>query len=324
MALAWRGQDCTVDTGRPKQWLIREQADQAVSSGETVKVDDSFVSHTGMRLRRVTASRYVTPLREGGSLPALMEADDDGLYVVKLRGAAQGAKTLVAELVAGEIGRMLGLRVPDLVVIDLPAAMTLGEPDPEIKGPLDRSVGLNLGMDYLPGALPFDLAMREPIDPVMAANVVWFDALIANVDRTTRNPNMLRWGGHLWLIDHGAAILPHHRWSDPQAEGRKPFPLIREHVLLPKADSIVEADRRLAEVLTESDLWQVIGSIPDAWLEPDEQIGDAAAQRAAYMAYFTSRLEAPRPFLAGAEAARTEAGVGAIDPDRATRGRRVE
>jgi hypothetical protein len=311
-------------SGRPKQWLIREQSDQAVSSGEVVKVDDSYVSHRGMRLRRVAASRYVTPLREGGSLPALMEADDDGLYVVKLRGAAQGAKTLVAELVAGEIGRMLGLQVPELVVVDLPMAMTLGEPDPEIKGPLDRSVGLNLGMDFLPGALPFDLAMREPIDPMMAANVVWFDALIANVDRTTRNPNMLRWHGDLWLIDHGASILPHHRWSDPKAEGRKPFPLVREHVLLPKAASIVEADRRLADRLTESDLWQVIGSIPDAWLEPDEGIGDAEAQREAYLTYFTSRLQAPRPFLAGAEEARTEVGVGAIDPERATRGRRVE
>ncbi|MBA3276746.1 MAG: aminotransferase class I and II, partial [Chloroflexia bacterium] len=154
---------------------------------------DVFLQRAGFRLRTVTATRYVTPLREGGSLPALMEADDDGLYVVKLRGAAQGAKTLVAELVAGEIGRLLGLHVPELVVVELPAALTLGEPDPEIKGPLDRSVGPNLGLDFLPGALPFNLAMRDPIDPIQAADIVWFDALIANVDRTTRNPNMLRW-----------------------------------------------------------------------------------------------------------------------------------
>lgn len=310
--------------GRPKQWLISEQAELAHAPGTTVNAGDMFESHHGFRLRKVVATRYVTPLREGGSLPALMEADDDGLYVVKLRGAAQGAKTLVAELVAGEIGRLLGLRVPELVVIDLPAALTLGEPDPEIKGPLGRSVGLNLGLDYLPGALPFDLAMRDPIDPIMAAEIVWFDAFVANVDRTTRNPNMLRWHGNLWLIDHGAAILPHHRWTDPAAEARKPFPLVREHVLLPKAGSIVEADRRMADRLLESDLWQAIGSIPDAWLEDESPLGDAEAQRRAYMTYFTTRLEMPRPFIAGAEAARTEAGVGAIDPDRATRGRRRE
>lgn len=287
-------------------------------------MSDSFEVHQGFHLPRVTATRYVLPLREGGSLPALMEADDDGLYVVKLRGAAQGAKTLVAELIAGEIGRLLGLRVPGLVLVDLPAALTLGEPDPEIKGPLDRSVGLNLGLDFLPGALPFDLAMREPVDPVLAADIVWYDALIANVDRTARNPNMLRWHDHLWLIDQGAAILPHHRWTDPKADGRKPFPSIRDHVLLPKAGSLVEADRRLADRLTESDLWAVIGSIPDQWLDADEPIGDAMAQREAYLEYFMSRLEAPRPFIAGAEAARTDANVGAIDPDRATRGRRRE
>ena len=181
---------------------------------------DTFETHDGFRLRAVTATRYVTPLREGGSLPALMEASDDGLYVVKLRGAAQGAKTLVAELIAGEIGRLLGLHVPELVVVDLPQALTLGEPDPEIKGPLDKSIGPNLGLDFLPGALPFDLAMRDPIDPILAADIVWFDALIANVDRTTRNPNMLRWHGDLWLIDHGAAILP----ASPVDESRRAGP----------------------------------------------------------------------------------------------------
>ena len=285
---------------------------------------DSFETRTTLRLRTVSATRYVTPLREGGSLPALMEASDDGLYVMKLQGAAQGAKTLVAELVAGELGRLLGLRVPELVVIDLPAALPLGEPDPEIKGPLDKSIGPNLGLDYLPGALPFDVAMREPIDPVLAADIVWFDALIANVDRTARNPNMLRWHNELWLIDHGAAIYPHHRWTDPAEQGRRPFPQIAEHVLLPRAGSLVEADRRLAERLDETALWEAIGSIPDAWLEPDEGIGDSDAQREAYLAYFNARLRAPRPFIEGCEAARLAANVGAIDPDRATRGRRRE
>jgi hypothetical protein len=286
---------------------------------------DTYEVHEGFRLRTVTATRYVTPLREGGSLPALMEADDDGLYVVKLRGAAQGAKTLVAELIAGEIGRLLGLDVPELVLVDLPAALTPGEPDPEIKGPLDRSVGLNLGLDFLPGALPFDLAMRDPIDPVMAADIIWFDCLIANVDRTTRNPNMLRWHDRLWLIDHGAAIYPHHRWSDPAAQARRPFPAVKDHVLLPKAGSIVEADRRLADRLGEADLWAAISSIPDGWLADDEEgIGGPDAQRDAYMTYFLTRLEAPRPFIAEAERARTADGAGAIDPDRATRGRRRE
>ncbi len=300
---------------------------------------DTFEKHEGFRLRTVIATRYVTPLREGGSLPALMETDDDGLYVVKLRGAAQGAKTLVAELVAGEIGRMLGLHVPELVVVDLPRALTLGEPDPEIKGPLDKSIGSNLGLDFLPGALPFDLAMRDPIDPVLAADIVWFDALIANVDRTTRNPNMLRWHGELWLIDHGAAIYPHHRWTNPAEQGRRSFPEIEGHVLLPKAGSLIEADRRLANRMTDSDLWAVIGSIPDAWLENAGdgsiyggesgstrgrplRIGGHDEQREAYLTYFRKRLEAPRPFIAEAERCRTAIGVGAIDPERATRGRR--
>ena len=281
-------------------------------------------AQSGFTLRSVTATRYVMPFREGGSLPGLMEADDDGLYVVKFRGAGQGPKTLVAELIAGEIGRGLGLNVPELVVIDLPAPLTAGEPDPEIKGLLDRSIGTNLGLDFLPGALPFDLAMRQPIDPLLAADIVWFDALIANVDRTTRNPNMLRWHDALWLIDHGAAIYPHHRWTDPAAQGRRGFPAIRDHVLLPRAGSLVEADRRLAERLTESDLWAVIAGIPEDWLPPDGEIGSTEQQREAYLTYFRTRLQAPRPFIEEGERARTEADVGAIDPDRATRGRRRE
>jgi hypothetical protein len=166
--------------------------------------------------------------------------------------------------------------------------------------------------------------MRDPIDPVMAADIVWFDALIANVDRTTRNPNMLRWHGDLWLIDHGAAIYPHHRWTNPAEQARRSFPAIKDHVLLPKAASLVEADRRLADKITDSDLWAVIGSIPESWLEHDEGIGGPDAQRQAYMTYFLTRLEFPRPFIAEAERCRTAVGVGAIDPERATRGRRRE
>lgn len=273
-------------------------------------------------LRHVTATRFVLPLREGGSVPGLFETDDDGLYVVKFHGAAQGPKTLTAELISGEIGRHLGLTVPELVLVDLPPDLATGEPDPEIQDHLARSTGLNLGLDFLPGALPFDPAARLPLDPVLAADIVWFDAFIANVDRTVRNPNMLRWGDSLWLIDHGAAIYPHHRWTEPAEQGRRPFPAIRDHVLLPVAGSLVDADQRLATRLDESILWGIAGSIPDEWLPSNAEIGDAIAQREAYLTYFTSRLRAPRPFIEEGDRFRAAADVGAIDPHRATRGRR--
>jgi hypothetical protein len=277
-------------------------------------------------MRTVSATRYVSPFREGGSLPGLIEADDDGLYVVKFRGAAQGTKTLVAELIAGEIGRVMGLDVPELVFFDLPKGFGMAEPDPEIRELLERSEGINLGLDFLPGALPFDLAAatRRPVDPVLAADIVWFDALIANVDRTTRNPNMLRWHDRLWLIDQGAAIFPHHRWTDPAEQGRRPFPAIKDHILLPVAGSLIEADRRMADRLREEDLWAIVSMIPDDWLGEDAQVGGPDAQRAAYVTYFTARLQAPRPFIAEGERLRTDAAVGAIDPERATRGRRRE
>ena len=273
-------------------------------------------------LRRVAATRFVLPLREGGSVPGLFEADDDGLYVVKFHGAAQGPKTLTAELIAGEIGRALGLKVPELVLVDLAKELTIGEPDPEIQDHLQRSVGLNLGLDFLPGALPYDAAAQIPVDPVLAADIVWFDAYIANVDRTTRNPNMLRWHGDLWLIDNGAAIYPHHRWTDPAEQGRRHFAAIKDHVLLPVAGSLVEADARLASRLDETVLWGIVGSVPDEWLPEVEDSGPPERQRERYMDYFTSRLQAPRPFIEEGERLRTAEGVGAIDPHRATRGRR--
>ena len=263
------------------------------------------------------------PLKEGGSVPGLFEADDDGLYVVKLHGAAQGPKSLTAELIAGEIARALGLNVPELVLIDLEKSLTSGEPDAEIQDHLQRSIGLNLGLDFLPGALPYDPANPAGMDPVLAADIVWLDAFTANVDRSTRNPNMLLWGGGFWLIDHGAAIFPHHRWTDPAEQGRRPFTAIKDHVLLPIAGSIVDADRRLAPKLNDTVLWSIIGSVPDAWL-PDNEQGTAEAQREAYMRYFLSRLEGPRPFIEEAERCRSAQSVGAIDPNRAHRGRRRE
>src|SRR5688572_28240346 len=196
-------------------------------------------------LRTMTATRYVAPLREGGSLPGLIEADDDGLSVLKFRGAGQGPLALVAELVAGEIGRALGLPVPELVLCDVDVALARAEPDAEIQDLIKASGGVNLGMDFLPGSLPFTAAADVAAD--FAADVVWFDALMTNVDRTPRNPNLICWHGRVWLIDHGAAMYRQHGADDFAAEAGRPFPQIREHVLLPAASSILEAGRRLDE-----------------------------------------------------------------------------
>src|ERR687886_2953244 len=197
-------------------------------------------------LRTVTATRYVTPLREGGSLPAIVEADDDGLYVLKFRGAGQGPKALIAELVAGEIARALGLPVPEIVFVELDPELARAEPDPEIQDLIRASGGLNVGLDFLPGSLPFMPAADGAPDPAVAADVVWFDTLVTNVDRTPRNPNLLLWHRRMWLIDHGAALYLHHAGLDPIAHARRPFPAIAQHVLLPFAGSVAEADARLA------------------------------------------------------------------------------
>jgi hypothetical protein len=257
------------------------------------------------RLRTVTATRYVTPLREGGSLPALVEADDDGMYVLKFRGAGQGPRALVAEWIAGEIGRLLGLPVPDVVAIDVDPKLGDAEPDEEIQDLIHASGGLNLGLDFLPGALPFSPAAGPPPDPEFAANVVWFDGLVMNPDRTVQNPNLLVWHGQTWLIDHGAALYVHHTWRDPDTHARRPFERIRDHVLLPFAGSIEEADARLAARLDEPSLSAIVEAVPDAWLPRDPVVGGPSAQRRAYAAYLSRRLEAPRPFLE--EAARGSA-----------------
>jgi hypothetical protein len=249
-------------------------------------------------LRTVTATRYVTPLREGGSLPAVVEADDDGLYVVKFRAAGQGPKALVAEVVAGEIGRLLGLPVPELVVVDLDRALSKAEPDPEIRELLERSAGLNAGLDFLPGALPYRPRVDDPPDPATAADIVWFDALVTNIDRTPRNPNLLVWHRRHWLIDHGAALYVQHTWRDPDSHARRGFPQAPDHILLPVAGSIAEADARLAGRLDRPALERVLAAVPDGWLsEPRE----------AYVAYLLARLAAPRPFVEEVERARAAA-----------------
>lgn len=250
-------------------------------------------------LRTVHATRYSEALREGGSMPGLVEADDDGLYVVKFRGAGQGVKALVAEVLVGEIARRLGLRVPEIVLVDVEARLADAEPDPEIQELVQASAGLNAGLDFLPSALPFSPAAPVGITPELAADVVWLDALCANVDRTPRNPNMLIWHGELWLIDHGAALYRHHAPSWPQGAADAPFPLIADHVLLPFAGSILEADERLHARLDRAAVADVAGQLPADWLGPD-----ADAARAEYVDHFAQRLAAPRAFAAEAEEAR--------------------
>ncbi|MFL5842378.1 MAG: HipA family kinase [Thermoleophilaceae bacterium] len=247
-------------------------------------------------MRAVSATRYVTPLREGGSLPGLVEADDDGLYVAKFRGAGQGPGALVAEVVAGELARALGLPVPELVLLELDPQIGVAEPDPEIQDLLMASAGLNLGVDFLPGALGFTAAAAEGADPEFCANVVWFDGLVMNLDRTPRNPNLLTWHGRTWLIDHGAALYPQHSAAGLAASARDPFTLLAQHVLLPGAGSIAEADERLAGPAAEAAAG-AIEAAPDTWLgaDPDER-------RAEIRAFFDARLAAPRLFLEGAEA----------------------
>lgn len=253
------------------------------------------------------ATRYVTPLREGGSLPGLVEADDDGLHVVKFRGAGQGPRVLVAEWLAGCLARALGLPVPEIVGIEVDAHLGDAEPDEEIHDLVRASGGLNLGLDFLPGALPFNPAARPDVDPEMAADVVWLDGLVTNPDRTVANPNLLVWHGRVWLIDHGAALYVHHTWRDPDEHARRPFERIVDHVLLPYASSILVADARLAPRLDPGLIASIVSEVPDAWLPDDPRIGAAAEQRVAYRRYLERRLAAPRPFVQEAERARRTA-----------------
>ena len=263
-------------------------------------------------LRNITATRYVTPLREGGSLPALIEADDDGLYVLKFIGAGQGPRALVAELVAGEIARALGLPVPEIVFARLDAELARTEPDPEIQDLirastdlLSHSAGLNLALDYLPGSVTFDPLAMQP-DPELASRIVWFDALVTNLDRTPRNTNMLVWHGKLWLIDHGAALYFQHDWRDYLARANSPFALIKDHVLLPFASGLAQVDAPMAATLTHELLADIVQLIPDAWLQDEPSFASRAEHRAAYLAWLQQRLAAPRAFVEEAIRARTQ------------------
>lgn len=255
-------------------------------------------------LRTVIATRYVTPLREGGSLPAIVEASDDGMYVLKFRGAGQGAKSLIAELVAGEIARAIGLRVPDIVFVDVNAELARTEPDPEIQDLIKASVGLNLALDYLPSSITFDPVAQQP-DADLASAIVWFDAYVTNIDRTARNTNMLMWHRRLWLIDHGVALSFHHTWNNYLERSRSPFPGIKDHVLLRFASQLREADARMAAQLTSDTIAHIVNQIPDTWLVEGSPFTNSQQHRDAYIEYLLKRLEPPRDFLEEAIRARS-------------------
>ena len=257
-------------------------------------------------LRTVTASRYVAPLREGGSLPAVVEADDLGTYVLKFRGAGQGRKALVAELVVGELARALGLSVPEIVLANLDPKLARTEPDPEIQDLIRASAGLNLALDYLPGSLGFD-PLVEPPAPDLASRILWFDALVTNVDRTPRNPNLLTWHNRLWLIDHGASLYFHHAWRDWRAASKRTFAAARDHVLLPFAGAIPEADAALAPRLTDKALHEIMDHVPEEWLRDEPGFADAAAVRAAYVEFLSDRLGEPRGWVRALEEAHEQA-----------------
>lgn len=255
-------------------------------------------------MRTVTATRYVTPLREGGSLPAIIEADDQGMYVLKFRGAGQGPKVLIAELVAGELARAAGLPVPEIVFVELDPELARTEPDPEIQDLIRASGGLNLALDYLPGSVTFDPVAEQP-DAALASAIVWFDAYVTNMDRTARNANMLMWHRRLWLIDHGAALYFHHSWANYRERSRDPFKLIKDHVLLGFANTLEAADAQMSALLTPALIDSVVKLIPDAWLLGDAPFSSSDEHRAAYIEYLSNRLAAPHAFLEEALRARS-------------------
>jgi hypothetical protein len=260
------------------------------------------VNYQRANIRTVNVTRYVTPLREGGSLPAIVEADDDGLYVLKFRGAGQGVKALIAELIAGEIARALGLQVPEIVFANLDAVLSRTEPDPEIQDLLRASSGLNLALDYLPGSITFD-PLVEKVNAKLASQIVWLDCFVTNVDRTPRNPNLLVWHKNLWLIDHGASLYFHHAWQNWAEQSRRPFEKVKDHVLLPQATDLEAVDAEFLQFLTGEIIDSIVSLIPDEWLA-SEQLESAEAQRQVYIKFLQARLAASGIFVEEAQHAR--------------------
>lgn len=255
-------------------------------------------------LRSVQVTRYVTPLREGGSLPAIVEADDNFLYVIKFRGAGQGIKALIAELIAGEIARTLGFKIPEIVFAHLDEAFGRTEPDEEIQDLLRASEGLNLALHYLTGAITFD-ALVNTVDPKLASQIVWLDCLITNVDRTPRNTNMLMWHKELWLIDHGAAFYFHHNWQNWEEQAKRPFVQIKDHVLLPRASELEIVDTEFKALLTPERIQEIVYIIPDEWLAgEDSPFSSAEEHRQVYARFLEIRLAHSEIYIQAAQDAR--------------------
>ncbi len=256
------------------------------------------------QLRKVNVTRYVTPLREGGSLPAIVEADDGFLYVLKFRGAGQGVKALIAELIGGEIARALGMKVPEIVFANVDEAFGRTEADEEIQDLLKASTGLNLALHYLSGSITYDPAVTA-IEPLPASQIVWLDCLITNMDRTVRNTNMLWWHKELWLIDHGACLYFHHNWQNFQEQAMRPFTLIKDHVLLPYASELEQADAILKPLLSDWRIQAIVDLIPDEWLTTDTHFKNITAHRQAYVFFLQTRIANSIIFVKEAQHARS-------------------
>jgi hypothetical protein len=251
-------------------------------------------------IRAVQVTRYVTPLREGGSLPAIVEADDDFLYVLKFRGAGQGVKALIAELIGGEIARAIGLKIPEIVFANLDEGFGRTEPDEEIQDLLKGSVGLNLGLHYLSGATSFDPVVTT-VHPKLASKIVWLDSLLNNVDRTSRNTNLLWWQKELWLIDHGASLYFHHSWHNWEEQAIRPFSHIKDHVLLPQASELETVDKEMHSLLTEDTIRAIVALVPEEWLLADSPFESTELHREAYVQFLIKRLEHSSLFIKEAQ-----------------------
>jgi hypothetical protein len=256
------------------------------------------------QLRTVNVMRYVTPLREGGSLPAIAEADDEFLYVLKFRGAGQGVKALIAELIGGEIARTLGFKIPELVFANLDTAFGRTEPDEEIQDLLKASTGLNLALHYLSGAITYDPTVTR-LSGKLSSQIVWLDCLLTNVDRTPRNTNMLMWHKELWLIDHGAALYFHHSWDNWEEQAKRPFAMIKDHVLLPWADELETVDTEFKAILTNERIRAIVNLLPDDWLNDASSENTANQRREVYYQFLITRLAASSTFIIQAQNART-------------------
>jgi hypothetical protein len=256
-----------------------------------------------IEIRTVNVTRYITPLREGGSLPAIADADDDFMYAVKFRGAGQGVKALIAELIAGEIARALGLKVPEIVFANLDPAFGRSEPDEEIQDLLKASTGLNLALHYLSGAIMYD-PVTTSINEELASKIVWFDCFVANVDRTVRNTNMLMWHKELWLIDHGASLYFHHAWDSFEEKAEQPFVQVKDHVLLPWASKLDDVDNSFRRLLTSELIENIVSLVPDEWLTGDELNQSAKEKREVYARFLKTRIGSSEIFVKEATYAR--------------------